>query len=218
MCDGGCSWCGVKDWMRQNKGYQCPIEDIEKFIKYSQDAGYFWKDIVYTGGEPFLWDYIKDATIMLRESGVVGTIKTYTNGLWIDNKKELIEIRKYFDDIIVSKYPFNHAECDIARGICSVLDRQDFVEHADHNFPDAIPAICGCRAYGLFNGTISLCTSMPFLAAIYGWDYTKLPGVTKLQPNFLDHIDDSNVVNREICTWCFGNKRISKQLKKIKVN
>jgi hypothetical protein len=201
--------------MDKNKGYQCSIEDIDKFIKYSQDAGYFWNDIVYTGGEPFLWKHWEEATNKLRESGVVGTIKAYTNGLWMKDRNEIHRRAEMFDQIILSKYPFNKEQVQISSGLVTPLGRDEFVIHAKHSFPDSIPAICGCRAYGLFDGTISLCTSMPFLAAIYNWDYKKMDGVAELQPNFLDYIDDSNVVKREICTWCFGNKRVSKHLDKI---
>lgn len=218
QCNGGCWWCGVQDWMDDHKGYQCKMTDIEKFIKYSVDAGYKWQDVVFTGGEPFLWKHWKEAAVALRESGVVGKIMTYTNGFWIKTREEIENRKEYFDAILVSSYPWNTKQTNMARGITTVIDREDFYNvKADQAYPESIPAMCGCRAYGLFDGTVSLCTSMPFLASIYGWDYKKMDGVTKLRPNFLDYIDDSNVVKREICTWCFGNKRVAKHLDKYEI-
>lgn len=216
VCNGGCDWCGVKDWMKSNPGYQTPIQDIIDFVQYSQDAGYYWKDVVYTGGEPFLWKHWEEATNLLRQSGVVGTIKTYTNGLWIKDRMELKRRAELFDAIIISQYPFNKEAVAMAPGLATVMPREEFIKvKAPHAYPESIPAVCGCRAYGLYDGTVSLCTSMPFLAEIYGWDYKSMDGVVKLQPNFLDYIDDSNVVKRELCTWCFGNKRVAKHLDKI---
>lgn len=214
VCNGKCWWCGVQDWMEQNKGYHQSIENIEKFIEYSKDAGYKWNDIVYSGGEPFLWKHLDEATHLLKSSGIVGKIITYTNGFWMKDREQIAKRISEFDSVILSVYPFNQDKVALSRGLVGVANRPEFFVHPNKNYPDLIPAICNCRAYGMVGDVITLCPSMHFVAAGCNLEFEDSEWTT-LQPNFLDHIDDSNVVNREICSWCFGNTRIHKHLEKI---
>lgn len=217
-CQELCEWCGVKTWMHKNKGYQCSMESIDKLVKYSKDAGYHFRQIIYSGGEPFLWDHIEEATKMIYDSGITDAIKSYTNGFWITKDTNLKELCELFTEIIFSLYCYNTKQAALATKTPNVrvLNRESFVKNIPQRaYPGTLPAKCGCRAYGMVGDRITLCTAMDFIAARNDWDIDDLEGVICLQPKFLDYLKEFDPYNRDICMFCSGNSNVSRQLRKI---
>lgn len=217
-CQELCDWCGVKPWMHKNNGYQCSMDSIEKLVKYSKDAGYHFRQILYSGGEPFLWDHIEQATKMILKSGITDAVRTYTNGLWInsDTLPELKRLSELFTEIIFSLYWYNTPQAELAKSYARIFKRENFVKNIPYiKYPGTLPAECGCRAYGMVGDRITLCTAMDFLAARNNCDVEAMEGVVHLKPGFLDELMQLDPYNRDICMQCSGNLKVASRLEKV---
>jgi len=215
LCHEKCgSWCVVKPWMHKHAGQETTIQSIEDLVRYSLDSGYHYKAIVLSGGEPFLWSHIHEASRLLKWSGITDALTVYTNGLEED---AILLNAHYFDRVLLSVYDYNIDEIDRLHETLgnSEIKLKKNLFHAPKDAVDPLPADCGCSAYGMWQNRVTLCSSMEFYYLYMGWE---MPAdeITTLRPDYLDAFTDMDPHNREICRWCFGNRRVREKAVTVK--
>jgi hypothetical protein len=202
--------------MEQNAGFETSIENIEDLIRWSYYSDYQWDRIIFSGGEPLLWDDLKEAARLIRESGVADALYMYTNAMRVDKEylPKFRVIASYMDTVIISSYPNNQDQIDLimAAKIPNILpySRPNFFKTPDGPVPDSFPAVCSCSAYGMIGDKITLCGVQDHLIAYKGWDLEDYNGeASKLGPNFLEKLSKMDRTARQICQYCFGNTLVS---------
>lgn len=220
-CEKLCSWCPVKSWMNSNKGYHLSLDHVRDLVKYSKESGYHWQFIMFSGGEPMLWENIIEGSRIIKESGITNQLITYTNAMIADRDLDkVVSVSRNVDVIKISVYDYNDTQVrKIATNIENVIliNRSYFFKMPDEPVENSLPADCGCSAYGMIGNRISLCSFMEFMIAYRGWDIEQFKReFTHLKPNFLSDFDGINPFDRPMCSLCYGNMKVQKKCEKIK--
>ena len=211
-CQGKCGDCSVRAWMKAYPGYQTPIEDIEKLIKYSTEAGYKYRSIHLTGGEPLLWDNLETVTKLLVNSRITEKFIMYTNSL--NHKRLTVETMECFDCVQVSKYYGNEKEADEFKARFPERVRvHDYFKRPfppDKPVPDSLPASCHCQGFSLNHGMVDICGPARTIIIRLGLA-DKLISVP-LQKNFLTPLLAAERENQNWCRYCIGNNKVSQRV------
>ncbi|MCK5023359.1 MAG: radical SAM protein [Candidatus Aenigmarchaeota archaeon] len=88
-CNFSCKWCFANS-MRGNGKKHMNKEDVKNLLKYLSDNGL--RQVTFSGGEPTIYPYIKDAVSYAKELGLV--VHMNTNGFLFSEKmaKELYSL------------------------------------------------------------------------------------------------------------------------------
>ena len=214
-CQLHCSFCPVVPWMKSREGWQTTLQDITDLIYYTQKAGYHYKRIIYSGGEPLLWDHLKKAAKLIKESGITDDTFMYTNGLSVTEKSlpEFKEICGLIDNVGVSSYSENqdNIKLILAENIpnVSIIKRERYFEIQEKPVLNSFPANCGCKALGMIGNKITLCSFQDHLIAYKKWNPEDFKDQTVLlKENYLKPFEVMNPFIRDMCAYCIGNLKV----------
>lgn len=214
-CQNSCSFCPVVPWMEKNKGFETSIKDINDLIYYTKNSGYHFKRIILSGGEPLLWNYIKECLWLLKHSGISDDLYMYTNALAVNenNIEEFKEICELLDGVNVSKYDNNHENIDLilAENITNItiIKREKYYDITEKPIKNSLPADCGCKAFGMIGNIITLCSFQNHMIEYKGWDLEDYKDqMVELGENYLEPFENTNPFTREMCSYCIGNLKV----------
>jgi hypothetical protein len=102
-CQRNCPGCVTDQARKKFSEYDLSLDDLENFIKVSEDSNYRYDQLTLNGfGEPLLWSNLEEGVKMLARSKSIGDIMIRSNGMntdavtesLLDNIKEL-SVTKY---------------------------------------------------------------------------------------------------------------------------
>jgi len=218
-CQNRCSFCPVIPWMEELKGFETSLDDIKNLVYYSVAAGYHFKRIIFSGGEPLLWKHLKTAANIINLSGITQSLYFYTNALKVD-KDYLPEFRvicSLFDKAVVSQYDNNEENVKLIKssGIPNiiVMNREKYYITPKNPIPDSLPADCGCQAFGMVGNKITLCSFQDHMISYQNWNRNKFQDQeVEIGENFLSKFENVNPFIREMCAYCIGNIKVKNEL------
>lgn len=219
-CQNDCELCAHADLMRHIKGFQLSMEQVERFLHYTERSNYFVRSLSLHGpGEPFLWKHLNEGIVRLKKSPAIGWMTIVTNGLLLERISD--EAMTALDRVFVSVYSnFNKHE-QLARfrekhgRRVAVWDGSYFWEHTGSPGTTA-PATGGCNCFGpmLYNDHIFPYCGPPVFGA------AKAKGVDPmldrdlcipLQMNYLDHYNAALSGRMDVCRYCWANPNFNGQ-------
>jgi|GEM_PF-3167029 len=221
-CQNDCELCAHADLMRHIKGYQLSLENLDRFLYYTERSNYFLRSVAVHGpGEPFLWKHLNEGLQMLGRSKAVGWISSVTNGQLLDRITD--ETMESIDRLFVSVYEnYNRYELleDMLRRYPSKMKINDgkfFWEHAASPTETApIPARCSCSGPMLFDDKIFPYCGPPVFGAAKakGVDVYDLPNMwVPIGMNYMEKFNAKRVGSMDICRHCWANENFQGRLK-----
>ena len=185
--------------------YQMSMTTIGEFVRFSGLAGYHFKRIAITGGEPLLWDNLEKAGALLRAAGLADTVTLWTNACDVARLRRVAPI---FDAIQVSEYPGHAWRCDDLPKKARVRRVETHRVNPMVAVADSLPAECTCQGYYLFMGRVWPCGGMVHVSCRMGWSLDALS--VPLGPDYLDTLDGNMVTraNPRWCERCGSNRRV----------
>jgi hypothetical protein len=213
-CQNDCELCAHADLMRHIKGYQLSMEQLDRFLFYTERSNYFIRSLSIHGpGEPFLWKELNAGLQRLKRSKAIGWISMVTNGLLLDRISE--DAMTCVDRLFVSVYAnYNrHAVMEqfLKRHSAKVRlwDGTNFWEHTA-NPAETAPATGGCTCAGpmLYNDRIFPYCGPPVFGAAKakGVDVMSIPHMSV--PLGLDYLASYNarlLGRMDVCRYCWAN-------------
>lgn len=220
LCNLRCKHCSVIPWMDANPNWHTSLEDIEKLIKYSRDAGYMFDFLLLSGGEPLLWKNVVEGTKLIKQAGIMYSLVFLTNGIALfDDLDKVFEIISYVNVFRIARYERN---TEIIKRFLEVIrdkpfshkvmieDRKDHFISPTEPIPNSLPAECFCDAYAMSNGCIDICGPSRCIAHRQGWNLNDSPEMsTPISENFLDYFKNEDRFNKKWCQYCIANKKVS---------
>jgi organic radical activating enzyme len=219
-CQNECRYCAHGEMRRVFKNYQLSIEQLENFLNHTIASNYYIENVrIHGPGEPLLWKHINEALVLLKDSGVVGTIFIATNGLQLHKLKE--DTWNYIDEMRVSVYPnfdkheqLNQIMKTFPQKIIlndsntfSILDEADKLEGAP------IPCRCSCEGPMFIDDFIFLYCGPPVFGAveILKRDIFQCVEIyEKVGKNYLEHFDVNKIGAFNYCRHCWANSNFKK--------
>ena len=226
LCNNSCPECSARPWMLNNPNYHTSLDDIRGFIFHTVESGYFFNQILLSGGEPTLWVNLMEASRLLADSKqrITASFKMYTNGSIIESSGTGIidELLRYIDFIYVTNYGPRNSR---ARDMVSSKYRDGRVVVINNNLhfvrprspvDSSLPADCGCDAFCLFNGSIDLCSPPRTIMYDMGKVPEDFPYFSEtLGHRYLDRLLTVDKFNQEFCRYCTANRKVSSKLRLV---
>lgn len=197
--------------MRENKGYQMPIDEVDYIVDSCIERGYFFDTIEMTGGEATLWKNIYYG--VSRFSEICDTLTLVTNG----NNPSLVKSLG-LKTWIVSASQATKAQLKQYEGLSNV----HYNSHEHKKLPDkpfdALPASCCVsrtpdglhpqNAIEYIKGKVYYCCD--------AFAHSEKTGLTDdivcdFEDDFVLKFSDKKY-DKEICRWCLCNGKIWEQL------
>ncbi len=226
QCQNRCNYCSQGDLMAANLGYQLSMDELETFIRQTEESKYFIENVLINGpGEPTLWKHFNEGVRRLYKSPAIGNIQLTTNGQSLDRVDNMTW--QYFSRVVVSVYPSN--KITTFDGLKSMSRRYGFRLMCYNQvtfrvppkqaYPNSLPAQCNCHGpmvYG--NRVYPYCGPTGFGAAVLkgepflnspkhsremGFDY--LAGIDK---SVLYHGETLAPIKMDLCRYCISNENI----------
>lgn len=202
------------------KGYQLEIKELEQFIDYTKNSGYFFEIMhVHGMGEPLLWSHFDDGLKLLKESNIAGKIIVTTNGLLLDKIRD--QTWQYIDLLSVSLYPdfpkqsLLKEKKDKYKNKIEIVPSTSFRAKPIRGYYNKIPCHCTCHGPMFVKDKVFLYCGPPVFGA------TKLNGVdifncrdlyVEIKPNYLESFDEEKIGSIRFCNYCFANSNINMPL------
>lgn len=139
-CNFNCIWCYASSGYSKN---HMSKENLKKILKKLSDAGV--KQITYSGGEPTMYPYLKDAVKMAKEKGFI--VHMNTNG-YLLTKELALELRK----LGLSQVQINIDSID--------PKKHDEIRGKEGSFHRAVEALKNAKKVGLTCASQSVLTKM----------------------------------------------------------
>lgn len=213
-CNLQCGECIMMDQMHLHASYQMSLEEMERFLYYTEKSGYRF-NYRYTGGEPLYWKNLKEGTRMLRNSKSCNSILLMTNGMKHENLTD--EILGMIDYVRISQYGYNEEAMWVLKERnpykVRIVDREEFYPNPKEPIHDAVPVECGNLEQIYFDGKIYMCPHSYSLAIRH--DLTHLELGIDLCENYCDRNMEIREGHELICKLCLGNKKVRDRIDKV---
>ena len=232
VCQATCDACIARQWMSESAGFHMSLEDLEDFVRYSSDAGYVYRYIILSGGEPLLWQNLREGVELLHKAGLTKQLKLFTNGLAIqESRLDLIDhVLKHLTVLRVSTYEGNEENVDLLKS--SFPDARNIrlyrgadrvvspaIEDAPKPVPGSVPAACACPNFSVIGGRIFLCSGSHFVIGSLGWDPEAFPYIeTEVGPDFLSAFQGIDRLSQPFCQFCVSNKLVRSGAGRVEVH
>jgi len=216
-CNARCKDCGVRWMMMEESNYDMTMADVESFVHFTKLAGYVFKRIIITGGEPLLWKSLYDGLKMLKISGVCKEIVLFTNGLAARNgvPKLIEKSLEYADFIRVSVVPgaeqaIPFLKRDFGHKMLAV-ERKSMLVVPNSPYDGVLPAVCDCAGYALRGSTVYWCSAMPNVIARHWYRREDFGNqIVDLCEDYLEVLPTKGKYERDICRSCISNHKVRK--------
>lgn len=214
LCNRRCKYCIMKHLMSKYPAYHLSIQDLEVFIRVAEKSRYRF-DFILTGGEPLLWENLKEGVRLFKSSRICKSLVLFTNAIYIDVLDD--EVVKYIDTIRVSRYFENSNNIDYLCNKYSrkieVVGREEFWSNPTAPIAGSIPAECLNQEFFLFKNRIFACPHSASIAFGCGSNLCLSNPVDRGFINGLDKIRDKQ--QEEICSRCISNKKVRIRVQQV---
>lgn len=205
-CTMECAECSVGPLRQRDKTYSMSMEDVCMFVCLTKQAGYRYRIVVLSGGEPCLWPHLYRACRLIKESGITKRIKILSNGSVPDAiTSDLIEV---VDEIVLSTHN-SHMDAEMVAkkypGTVRTVNRQDHYRIPQQAYPNTTPSDCVCGLnFFLYAGTVGLC---PMELSVLVDHH---PHIMPMRGRYLDELMSVDRYNQPACTACCANEKVRK--------
>lgn len=214
-CNLQCQECIMMDQMHTHASYQMSLEEMDKFIYFTEKSGYVF-NYRYTGGEPLYWKHLQECTKMLRKSKSCKSILLMTNGMKYDNLTD--DIISMIDYVRISQYNYNKEAMIILKDKypdkVMIVDREEFYPNPTYPLDNATPVECGNLEHLYFKNKVFACPHSYSLAIRNNLTHLEL-GID-IGMNYCDRNLEIRHGHEDICKLCLGNKKVRDQIDKLK--
>lgn len=213
-CQNDCELCAHADLMRHIKGYQLSLEQLDRFLFYTERSNYFIRSLSIHGpGEPFLWRDLNEGLRRLKRSRSIGWVTMVTNGLLLDRIAD--DAMACLDRLFVSVYA-NYNKQPLLEAFrakhgdrVSLWDGTYFWEHTKDP-RQTVPAKGGCNCVGpmLYDDRIYPYCGPPVFGAAKakGVDIATVPQISvPLGLNYMAAYNAQLVGRMDLCRYCWAN-------------
>jgi len=218
-CNLSCPFCNAKYGRERNKDYEMGLDELQMFIKSSQDRNLHYSSISITGGEVTLWKYLEEGVKMLFDSKITNKITLSTNG---NNPERVIDISNMLDHWVVSK---TQATADQIAKYDNFKSKIVFNTTKHRKFPikpivNKLPANCCCKQDLIppipllgdeYNGVLYLRGKVYYCILAFTLsqyvNLEKIGAVCNFEDDFISFFKDKKY-DKEICSYCLCNRRI----------
>lgn len=214
-CTRRCPQCSQRGFRAWSPTYELSLENLEEWIDCTKKSGYpSYRSIILTGGEPLLWDNLKEGAKLLHQAEVGYQLNLFSNGDCIEIVTD--ELMESLTTLRLSHYGNN------AQGIESLKkrygDKVSIVERQQH-FPiptelagaEVLPAKCGCEGPALMGKQVYGCSMLVTVAEEHGMNLNQYPeSQCKLQVGYLELLAGFPRTTHDCCRGCIGNLALRK--------
>lgn len=206
-CNARCPKCSQQTIMKQmrNNASVMGIDQLTTLLERAKELHQHYLIFNITGGEPMLLRDIKDRIRIIRESGVVDSIRLFTNGIIsLDGVGDLVDI------ILCTKRDFNAENADEIKrkyGEKATVQTSEFKTLPMSPVSETLPSLCNCRGYQLLDGTIFVCPNaaehMERVPSMRREDYC-----ASIDEDWVAKFRSMRRDDMDICTVCLGNRKV----------
>lgn len=213
-CQNDCEFCAHADLMRHVKGFQLSMEQVDRFLYYTERSNYFIRSLSLHGpGEPFLWKNLNEGIIRLKRSRAIGWMTIVTNGLLLDRIDD--EAMQSLDKLFVSVYANYNKHEELQRfrerygNKVGLWDGSYFWQHSSSPGETA-PATGGCNCFGpmLYNDYVFPYCGPPVFGAAKAKKIDPIQDKTLCVPLGIGYLESYNAAlsgRMDICRYCWAN-------------
>jgi organic radical activating enzyme len=213
-CNLQCRECIMMSQMHQHPSYQMSLEELEKFIYYTEKSNYKFH-YRYTGGEPLYWRHLEEGTSLIRKSKSCKSILLMTNGMAYN--KLTPKILSMIDYVRISQYGYNKEAIKYLKTKhpykVRIVDREEFYPMPESPIHDATPVECGNPEHIFFHGKVYACPHA-YSIAIKN-NLTHIETGVDLQYNYCSSFEQIRHSQEEICKLCISNRKVASHMQKI---
>jgi len=206
-CNLECKWCSQAHARKLSKGYHMSLEEISSIVESAKSRNLRFDVIELTGGEPTVWHHLDRGIKAFKTIADVVTLITNGNE---PNKVKALNLNHWY----VSNSQATKEQLAQYKNV-NVLN----INHKHKKPPlipykDSLPAKC-CVQYDRFGVEQNSLTY--YMGDVYYCCYavalSKFVPVDKVafQDDFIKEFSDK-AYDKEMCTYCIGNRKIWKQL------
>jgi len=204
------------DQMHLHPEYQMSLEEIDKFLYFTEKSGYSF-NYRYTGGEPLYWKHLEEGTRMLTSSKSCKSLLLMTNAM--KPKALTKKIVSMIDYIRISQYGYNHKAMRIVKETypdkVHIVDREEFYPHPTSPINNATPVECGNFEHLYFKGKVFACPHSYALAVRHKMNMDETELGVDLCLNYCERNTQIREGHENICKLCIGNKKVRDQMGKV---
>lgn len=210
-CQYNCANCAHKGLKSIDPYYHLSMEDLESFIRFTEESDYTANLVIHGPGEPLLWKYLTEGLTRLRKSSSVNFIVIISNGLLLPKFTHIFDL---VDSIRVSLYPesttmiINHPKA-------IYNPRSEFY---NKQYPASIPCTCLCDGPMIYRDLVFPHCGPPMFDAVKRANPTQNPlslGV-KLSGHYLPSEKLSGFLHG--CAYCWANSNCDHTLEKHRIS
>jgi hypothetical protein len=199
-------------FMRENRDYEMSLAELATFIRVTQESRYRL-DLIICGGEPLLWNHLREGLQMIRHAQISRRILLFTNAVNIARVDDAV--MSCLSELRVSGYACNAANTTILQqrypAKTKAVDRRVFYRQPAQALDGTRPCVCTNRECLYMNGKVYAC---PHGASVNdGLDRLAdgTPLYVPLQAGYLAGLAAiRSAQEARLCTKCSSNIKVRK--------
>ena len=217
ICNLSCKECIMQPLMQSSIKYHMSIEELEELLYFSKLSGYRF-DFIVSGGEPLLWENLKDGLKLLKDSDICKSITMFSNAMFPE--KVTKEIADCLDSIRISHYFYNEKHMKQLEIMypdkVRIEERTKFWEMPKTAVESeiAFPVICLNAGFKFYNKQVYACVHALSLVELDPSN-AEIPLGNPLGLDFLEGLAEIKENQKEICRWCISNQRVRDYVEKV---
>jgi hypothetical protein len=200
-CQFDCALCAHQGLRAIDPRYHMSMEELETFIRFTEESDYVVDLYMHGPGEPLLWKHLTEGLTRLRASKSVKNISVVSNGVVL---KKVLHILDLVDSVHISLYGDAKKEIDHPKVIYNA--HPFFLNKL---YPAPVPCTCLCSGPMIYKDLIFADCGPPLFDAV-----KKMPGArdplsfgVKLGPHYADAPKISGTFAE--CAYCWANSNCS---------
>jgi len=213
-CNLKCRFCVVKYIQKLLPDYEMGMDEVRNFIQSSLNRNIHYLCITFAGGEPAMWPYLKNATMLILQSGITDRIELVSNGTI---PERILAIKS-----VLSAYAISTTQCppeniDKFVGTKVVLNSMPHKPLPLSPVEDTLPADC-CSKVDLLgtesnqlnyiNGKVYYCCNALLQSERVGLTEDL---VCDFNDDFITKFADK-AYDKTICKYCLCNSKVWEKL------
>lgn len=212
VCNLTCPNCTQAPWLEDFGGYQMSPYEVQSICDRVRVLGLRFEWAHITGGEPALWQFLKEGCQIIRESNLFDHTEVWSN---CKSPKPLAEVLELgLVDKVVTQSG-NHSKAGAKKlkeefgNQVVILETAGHQVHPDGPLDNAIPALCGCDKTNVFNHRVWPCPNVYSNMVRLGIDVESSGLWAPLESDWKTAMDNIDRFGMEACKVCLANGKVS---------
>ena len=197
-CQFTCDHCAHEGLMALDRHYNMSMDELETFIRATEESGYQATLHMHGPGEPLLWKHLTEGLTRLRASPAIAGIYINSNGRALP---KLLHILDLVDKVKISLYPNSKTE---------IVDHPKVIYNPHEyflvkQFPAAVPCTCLCQGPMVYKDLVFTECGPPLFDALIRMNSGRHPLALgrKLARGYADAPKRPGIY--EECAYCWAN-------------